>query len=197
MKNVLKLVAVLAVMLNVATAQVKWAVDPAHTNARFGVNHLGISIVDGQFKKLEGAVDSKTADNFNGATVSFSIDIKSIDTRVEARDNHLKSDDFFSAEKFPAMTLKNGVLKSVKKGVYTLTGDLTIRDVTKKVVFAVKQNNGVITDPWGMTRAGFTATTKINRFDFGVNYNDKLPTGVPAVASNVDIVVNVELVKQK
>ncbi|MEJ5055728.1 YceI family protein [Sphingobacterium sp. MYb382] len=197
MKNVLKLVAAVAILLNVAVAQVKWSVDPAHTNARFGVNHLGISVVDGQFKKLEGAVDSKTADNFNGAVVNFSIDVNSIDTRVDARDAHLKSDDFFNAEKYPSMTLKNGVLKSVKKGVYTLTGDLTIRDVTKKVVFEVVQNNGIITDPWGMTRAGFTASTKINRLDYGIKYNDKLPTGVAAVAAEVSIVVNVELVKQK
>jgi len=197
MKNVLKLVAAVAILLNVAVAQVKWSVDPAHTNARFGVNHLGISVIDGQFKKLEGAVDSKTADNFNGAVVNFSIDVNSIDTRVDARDAHLKSDDFFNAEKYPSMTLKNGVLKSVKKGVYTLTGDLTIRDVTKKVVFEVVQNNGIITDPWGMTRAGFTASTKINRLDYGIKYNDKLPTGVAAVAAEVSIVVNVELVKQK
>lgn len=197
MKNVLKLVAAVAILLNVAVAQVKWSVDPAHTNARFGVNHLGISVVDGQFKKLEGAVDSKTAESFNGAVVNFSIDVNSIDTRVDARDAHLKSDDFFNAEKYPSMTLKNGVLKSVKKGVYTLTGDLTIRDVTKKVVFDVVQNNGIITDPWGMTRAGFTASTKINRLDYGIKYNDKLPTGVAAVAAEVSIVVNVELVKQK
>jgi len=197
MKNVLKLVAAVAILLNVAVAQVKWSVDPAHTNARFGVSHLGISVIDGQFKKLEGAVDSKTADNFNGAVVNFSIDVNSIDTRVDARDAHLKSDDFFNAEKYPSMTLKNGVLKSVKKGVYTLTGDLTIRDVTKKVVFEVVQNNGIITDPWGMTRAGFTASTKINRLDYGIKYNDKLPTGVAAVAAEVSIVVNVELVKQK
>lgn len=197
MKNLLKLVAAVAVLLNVSFAQVKWSVDPAHTNTRFAVKHLGIALIDGQFKKLEGNVETKTGESFDGATINFTIDVNSIDTRVEARDNHLKSDDFFNAEKFPTMTLKNGVLKKGKKGAYTLTGDLTIRDVTKKVVFDVVQNNGIITDPWGMTRAGFTAKTKINRLDYNIKYNDLLPTGVPAVAAEVSIVVNAEIVKQK
>ncbi|QBQ41820.1 YceI family protein [Sphingobacterium psychroaquaticum] len=197
MKNLLKLVAAVAVLLNVSFAQVKWSVDPAHTNTRFEVKHLGIALIDGQFKKLEGNVETKTGDSFDGATINFTIDVSSIDTRIEARDNHLKSDDFFNAEKFPTITLKNGILKKGKKGEYTLTGDLTIRDVTKKVVFDVVQNNGIITDPWGMTRAGFTAKTKINRLEYNVKYNDLLPTGVPAVASDVSIVVNAEIVKQK
>ncbi|GHE31464.1 YceI family protein [Sphingobacterium griseoflavum] len=195
MKNLFSILFAAAFMLNVAFAQVKWSVDPAHTNVLFSVNHLGISMVDGQFKKLEGAVETKSAEDFNGASVGFTIDVNSIDTRIEARDGHLKSDDFFNAEKFPSITLKNAVLKKVGKGKYALTGDLTIRDVTKKVTFDVQQNNGIITDPWGKTRAGFTAKTTINRLDFNIKYNDKLPTGIPAVAANVDIIVNTELVK--
>lgn len=195
MKNLFSVLFAATLMFNVAFAQVKWSVDPAHTNVLFSVNHLGISMVDGQFKKLEGAVETKSAEDFNGASIGFTIDVNSIDTRIEARDGHLKSDDFFNAEKFPSITLKNAVLKKAGKGKYTLTGDLTIRDVTKKVTFAVQQNNGIITDPWGKTRAGFTAKTTINRLDFNIKYNDKLPTGVPAVAANVDIIVNTELVK--
>ncbi len=195
MKNLFSVLFAAALMVNIAFAQVKWSVDPAHTNVLFSVNHLGISMVDGQFKKLEGAVETKSAEDFNGASVGFTIDVNSIDTRIEARDSHLKSDDFFNAEKFPNITLKNAVLKKAGKGKYTLTGDLTIRDVTKKVIFDVQQNNVVITDPWGKTRAGFTAKTTINRLDFNIKYNDKLPTGVPAVAANVDIIVNTELVK--
>lgn len=195
MKNLFKVLFAAALLVNVAFAQEKWSVDPAHTNARFAVNHLGISFVDGQFKTLEGTVESKSADSFDGATVNFSIDVNSIDTRIEARDNHLKSDDFFNAEKYPKMTLKNATFKKAGKGKYTLTGDLTIRDVTKKVTFDVVQNNGIITDPWNMTRAGFTAKTSINRLDYNIKYNDKLPTGVAAVAAEVEIVVNVELVK--
>lgn len=181
--------------VNVAVAQVKWSADPAHTNARFDVKHLGISFVDGEFKKVDGAVETATATSFNNAKVNFTIDVNSIDTRVEARDKHLKTDDFFNAEKFPTMTLKSITFKSVKlKGKYIMVADLTIRDVTKRVTFDVTQNGGIITDPWGKTRAGFTAKTKINRHDFGLKYNDKLPSGVEAVASDVDIIVNTELV---
>lgn len=180
---------------NVTFGQVKWSVDPAHTNARFEVKHLGIAFIDGEFTKLNGSAESLDSTSFANASVNFSIDVNSVDTRIEARDNHLKSDDFFNVEKFPTMTLKNATLKKGKKGKFTLIGDLTIRDVTKKVTFNVVQNNGIITDPWGKTRAGFTATTSINRFDYNINYGDKLPTGVFAVAPEVEITVNVELVK--
>lgn len=195
MKTVLNVLAAFILLTNVATAQVKWSVDPAHTNARFEVKHLGIAFVDGEFTKLEGSVETATDTDFNAANVNFTIDVNSISTRVEMRDNHLKSDDFFSAEKFPKMSLSNASLKKAKKGEYILTGDLTIRDVTKKITFNVVQNNGIITDPWGKTRAGFTAKTTINRFDYNINYADKLPTGVYAVAPEVTIVLNVEIVK--
>ncbi|NGM72997.1 YceI family protein [Sphingobacterium sp. SGL-16] len=194
MKTLFNILAAFIAFTNIAVAQVKWSVDPAHTNARFEVKHLGIAFVDGQFKTLEGNVESATATDFNNAKINFSIDVNSIDTRVEMRDNHLKSDDFFSAAKFPTMKLANATLKG-NDGKYTLTGDLTIREVTKKVTFNVVQNNGIITDPWGKTRAGFTATTSINRFDYGINYADKLPTGVFAVAPEVQITINVEVVK--
>ncbi len=194
MKTLFNILLAFVLFTNVAVAQVKWSVDPAHTNARFEVKHLGIAFVDGQFKKLEGNVESTSATDFNNSKINFTIDVNSIDTRVEMRDDHLKSDDFFSAAKFPTMKLENAVLKG-KKGKYTLTGDLTIRDVTKKVTFKVVQNNGIITDPWGMTRAGFTATTSINRFDYGISYADKLPTGIFAVATEVEITINVEVVK--
>lgn len=194
MKTLFHILVAFVLFTNAAIAQEKWSVDPAHTNARFEVKHLGIAFVDGQFKKLEGNVETTSATDFNNAKVSFSIDVNSIDTRIEMRDNHLKSDDFFSAAKFPTMKLENAILKG-KKGKFTLTGDLTIREVTKKVTFKVSQNNGIITDPWGKTRAGFTATTSINRFEYGINYADKLPTGVYAVAPEIQITVNVEVVK--
>lgn len=152
--------------------------------------------MDGEFTSLEGQVESTDSTNFDGAKVQFSIDVNSIDTRIDARDEHLRSDDFFSAEKFPKMTFQNAVLKSNGEGKFELTGDLTIKDVTKKVTFNTVQNNGVIVDPWGQTRAGFTAKLSINRFDYNISYDDKTPAGVVAVAPEVDIIVNVELVKQ-
>ena len=194
MKTLFNILVAFIVFINFAGAQEKWSVDPAHTNVRFEVKHLGIAFVDGQFKKLDGNVETSIPSNFNNAKINFNIDVNSIDTRIEMRDNHLKSDDFFSAAKFPTIKLANAILKG-KKGKYTLIGDLTIRDVTKRVTFKVAQNNGIITDPWGKTRAGFTATTSINRFDFGINYADKLSTGVYAVAPEIEITVNVEIVK--
>ncbi|MFZ4860588.1 YceI family protein [Sphingobacterium sp. Mn56C] len=196
MKLIFNVIAGLLLLTNVSFAQTKWSVDPAHSNVHFEVKHLGISFVDGQFKKLEGAVESTNDKDFNLAKINFGIDVNSIDTRIEMRDKHLKSDDFFNAEKFPHITLKNAVLKREGKGgKYVLTGDLTLRDVTKSVKFDVVQHNGTITDPWGKTRAGFTASTTINRLDYNIKYNDKLPDGVPAVAADVKIVVNVEIVK--
>lgn len=196
MKTFGKVLGLLLLMTNMAVAQVNWSVDPAHTNVRFEVSHLGIAFVDGEFTKLEGKVETVNETDFNNGKVDFSIDVASIDTRVEMRDDHLRSDDFFNAEKYPTITLKNGVLKKGDNGKLTLEGDLTIRDVTKKVAFDVVQNNGVITDPWGGTRAGFTAKLKINRFDYNINYADKLPSGVFAVAPDIYITVNAEVVKQ-
>lgn len=196
MKTLVKVFGFLILMTNIAAAQVTWSVDPAHTNARFEVSHLGIAFVDGEFTQLEGQVETANETDFSNAKINFTIDVASIDTRVPMRDDHLKSDDFFNAEKFPKMTLTNGVLKKGKKGKYKLEVDLTIRDVTKKVTFDVVQNNGIITDPWGGTRAGFTAKLKINRFDYNINYADKLPTGVFAVAPDIHITVNTEVVKQ-
>lgn len=196
MKTFGKVLGLLLLMTNMAVAQVNWSVDPAHTNVRFEVSHLGIAFVDGEFTKLEGKVETVNETDFNNGKVDFSIDVASIDTRVEMRDDHLRSDDFFNAEKYPTITLKNGVLKKGDNGKLTLEGDLTIRDVTKKVAFDVVQNNGIITDPWGGTRAGFTAKLKINRFDYNINYADKLPSGVFAVAPDIYITVNAEVVKQ-
>ncbi|MBP3942698.1 polyisoprenoid-binding protein [Sphingobacteriaceae bacterium WQ 2009] len=182
--------------LNFAYAQTTWTADPAHTNARFSINHLGISFVDGEFTKVSGDVIAPSATDFSAAKVNFTIDVNSINTRIEARDGHLKSDDFFNAEKFPTMSLKSVSFKKIKGNKYLLIADLTIRDHSKQVTFAVTQNGGIITDPWGGTRAGFTATAKINRQDFGLKYNDKLPSGIEAVASEVEITINTELVKK-
>lgn len=182
-------------VLSVASfAQVKWNADPAHTNARFSVKHLGISFVDGEFTKVSGTMETKSASDFTDAKINYTIDANSLSTRVDARDKHLKTDDFFNVEKYPTLSLKSISFKKVGNGKYKLIADLTIRDITKQVVFTVTENGGVIKDPWGMTRVGFTATTTVNRHDFGLKYNDKLPSGVEAVASMISIVVNTELI---
>ena len=196
MKKVFSLCLIGMFVILTVNAQTKWMADPAHTNATFTVKHLGISFVDGYFKTVTGTVETKTATDFNDAKINFSIETGSIDTRIDARNNHLKSDAFFNVEKFPTMKLSSVTFKKVSSNKYKLIADLTIRDVTKKVIFTAVQNGGVIKDPWGKTRTGFTASTTINRHDFGMTYNDKLPSGVEAVASMVSIVINTELVEQ-
>ncbi len=196
MKKCLPLLGAALFFVNASFAQVKWNADPAHTNARFSVEHLGLSYVDGQFTKVTGTVESKSPADFTNAKISYVIDVASVDTRVEARNNHLKTDDFFNAEQFPEMKLQSVSFTHVKGNKYKLVALLTIRNITKKVTFDVTQLGKVITDPWGKTRTGFTAVATINRFDFGLKYNDKLPSGVQAVSANVQIVVNTELVKE-
>ena len=123
MNNFFKIVAAAALMINGAVAQVKWSADPAHTNARFDVNHLGISFVDGEFTKVSGSIDAANKEDFNNAKINFVIDVNSINTRIEARDSHLKTDDFFNAEKYPKMILKSVSFKKVKTGKYILIAD--------------------------------------------------------------------------
>lgn len=194
MKKYIFLALTFFIGLQISEAQVKWDADALHTNVRFSISHLGISFIDGEFQKISGAVVSKTDSDFADAEFDFTIEVQSIDTRVKQRDDHLRSDDFFNAEKYPNITLKNARLKKSDGDNYTLTGDLTMRDVTKKVTFDVVVH-GVITDPWGNTRAGLTATTKVKRKDFNINYNGKLPSGVDEVGNEVKIEVNTELVK--
>ncbi|ASZ11362.1 polyisoprenoid-binding protein [Chitinophaga sp. MD30] len=177
-----------------AVAQDKWNVDPAHTDVNFKVKHLGINYVEGNFTKFNGTITAPKPD-FQDASIDVTVDVNSIQTDVEPRDKHLKSDDFFNVEKYPDMRLKSVSFKKVKGNKYALTADLTIRETTKRVTFDVTYN-GTITDPWGKQRAGFTAAANINRLDFGVKYADKLPSGVYAVAPTVDIILNVEAVKE-
>lgn len=195
MKKYILFLFVLLASIQLTLAQVTWEADPMHSNIHFSINHLGISFVDGQFEKLEGAVTTKNNSDFDNAIFNFSVETASINTRVDQRDEHLRSADFFDAEKYPKITLQNGKLEKSKNGKYKLTGDLTMKDVTKKVTFDV-DFHGVITDPWGNTRAGLTATTKINRKDFNINYNNKLPSGVDEVGNEVKIEVNTEMVLQ-
>lgn len=176
-------------------AQVKWEADFMHSNARFEVQHNGISFVDGEFTEMEGQVESPAVDNFDGATFNFTIQVNSIDTRIEARNQHLLTDDFFNAEKYPEITLKNAKLSKKEGNKYALKGELTVRDVTKTVVFDMTYN-GSMSDDQGKIHAGFTGSTTIDRTEFNINYNDKLPSGIDAVGKDIKIVVNTEIIKQ-
>lgn len=193
MKRITLLIWVLALGL-VVQGQNKWSFDKAHSKISFNVEHLVISEVTGQFASFDGEVVSNS-DDFAGSTINFTIDVNSIDTDNERRDGHLKSDDFFNAEKFPTITFVGKSMEHVDGKNYKLTGDLTIRDVTKTVTLNVRYG-GTITDPYGNVKAGFKITGNINRFDYNLKWNTALESGGLVVGENVEIVGNVELKKE-
>jgi polyisoprenoid-binding protein YceI len=172
-------------------AQTKWTVDPMHSFVTFEVKHMGISFVNGSFKKFDGTVAAAKPD-LTDANINFTVDVNSINTDVEPRNQHLKSDDFFNAAKYPSMTFVSSSFKKLKGNNYELAGKLTIRDVTKDVVFAVVYG-GTAKDQQGNSKAGFNATTTINRLDYNIKYD---PTGM-GVAKDVKIALNLEFVQAK
>jgi polyisoprenoid-binding protein YceI len=171
-----------------------WTIDPAHSHVEFAVRHLMISTVKGRFADVSGTVHSHDADPAKG-DVDIRIGVASIDTREQQRDAHLRSGDFFDAESFPVMTFKSRRIDEVKGDNFKIAGDLTIRGVTREAVLDVA-SEGRGKDPWGGERAGFSATTKIKRSDFGLTWNQLLETGGVAVGDDVKISIDIELVKQ-
>jgi polyisoprenoid-binding protein YceI len=188
-----KLVLLLFVLcLGSATfAQTKWSIDPMHSFVNFEIKHMGISFVDGSFKKFEGTIESSKAD-LTDAKINFTVDVNSVSTSVEMRDKHLKTDDFFNAATYPTMTFVGSSMKKLKDNNYELAGKLTIRDVTKDVKFAVIYG-GTAKDQQSNVKAGFNATTTINRLDYNIKYD---PTGM-GVAKDVKINLNLEFVQAK
>jgi polyisoprenoid-binding protein YceI len=178
-----------AVLPTLALAADAWKIDGSHTQAGFSVKHFMISTVRGDFDKTEGKVMLDEAD-ITKSTVEATIDVASVSTRDEKRDTHLKAADFFDVAKFPKMTFKSTKVEKAGEGL-KVTGDLTMKGVTKPVVLDVTGPTKEIKDPWGNTRRGLSATTKLNRKDFGVNY------GPDAVVSDmVTVTIEAELVKE-
>ena len=172
-----------------------YTVDPAHTSIGFEIGHLGISNVQGRFIQKAGRllVDPKNAGR---SSVEFTVQTESVDTAVAPRDNHLRTPDFFDAAKYPEIKFRSTRIRKAGKG-YLAEGDLTIKAVTKKVSIPFKAY-GPITDPWGGTRVGFIADPiTINRQDYGIAYDQKLPNGTPAVANEVTIRVALEATLDK
>ena len=182
-------------IINRSGAQTKWTLDNSHTGVKFTVTHLVISEVEGSFKTFTGSMTASKPD-FTDAQIDFSVDIASINTDNEQRDTHLKADDFFNAEKYPKMTFKSILMKKVGDNKYELFGNLTIRDVTKKVKFIVTYG-GTVKDPWGNTKAGFKATATINRLEYGLKWNTLTEAGGAVVGSDVTISINAEFAQQK
>jgi polyisoprenoid-binding protein YceI len=174
----------------------QWIVDASHSNASFSVRHMMITNVRGEFQKLEGKVTWDAA-NPEATQIEASADVASINTRDEKRDGHLKSPDFFDAEKFPKLTFKSTSVKPKGKEQLSVTGDLTIHGVSKEVVLEVEAPSAPSTDPFGNVRVGTTATTKIKREDFGLVWNAALETGGVLVGSDVKITIDISLIQQK
>jgi polyisoprenoid-binding protein YceI len=177
-----------------ALAQSAWILEPNHTHSSFTIRHLVISNVRGEFGKTTGTVKLDEKD-VTKSTVDAEIETGSIDTRVPDRDTHLKSPDFFDAAKYPKITFKSTKVEKAGDGKLKVTGNLTIKDVTKPVVLDVSGPTHEIKDPWGKTRRGLSATTKINRRDFGLTWGKVVEAG-PVVGDDVSIEIEAELLKQ-
>lgn len=177
-----------------AFAQTTWKLDNSHSSVKFSVEHLMVSETEGNFKGFDGTLTSKNAD-FTDADITFTVDVKTINTDNEMRDKHLQSDDFFNAEKYPQMKFKGTSFKKVSGNKYVLEGDLTIRDVTKKVKFDVVYR-GTQKDPYGNTKAGFKATGSIKRLEYGLKWN-VMTEATAVVADDVNIVINLEYAQAK
>jgi polyisoprenoid-binding protein YceI len=175
----------------ITMSNTKWVLDPTHSEVQFKVKHLMITNVTGQFKVL--SAEAQTTDQgFDHTQVAFSIDVNSIDTGNEQRDGHLRSGDFFDAEKYPAIAFNStGYNASTGK----IKGDLTVRDVTKPVEFDV-EFSGTNKDPWGNEKAGFSINGKINRNDFGLTWNAALESGGVLVSEDVKLQAEIQFVKQ-
>jgi polyisoprenoid-binding protein YceI len=172
----------------------QWEFDPEHTGVHFKVRHLMVSSVRGEFEKVTGKIVYDEAD-VTKSTADITIDPASINTRVAKRDEHLRSPDFLDVKKYPAITFKSKRVEKAGDGTLKMTGDLTIRDVTKEVVLAVEGPSPEIRDPWGNHRVGGQATAKIHRKDFGLAWNKVVEAGV-VVGDEVEITIDVEIYKK-
>jgi polyisoprenoid-binding protein YceI len=173
-----------------------WKIDPAHTAAQFAVKHLMISTVRGTFKGVTGAVTWDDSD-VSKSSVNVTIDATTVDTGEPARDKDLKSEKFFDVTKYPTITFASTKVEQAGTGKLKVTGDLTIHGVTKQVVLDVDGPSASVKDPWGNMRSAISATTKVNRQDFGVKWNANIDGGGVVVSDDVNITIDLEMVKQK
>jgi polyisoprenoid-binding protein YceI len=176
------------------TQPTQWQIDPAHSAAHFSVRHLMISNVRGEFTKLTGSAQINPAD-LAKSTVEVTIEAGSLNTREAQRDEHLRSPDFFDVANYPTLTFRSKRVEPQGAEAFKLTGDLTIRGVTKQVTFDVDGPTPSVKDPWGNTRAGVTASAKINRKDFGLVWNALTEAGGVVVGDEVKITIDAELIQ--
>ena len=168
----------------------KWKADPMHSEISFKVKHMMISTVTGQFEKFDIEAETAGEEDFTNANIKVEIQADSINTRNSDRDKHLRSDDFFNAEKYPVITFTSNNMDKEK-----VTGELTIRDITKTVTLDV-DFNGIAVDPYGQTKAGFELTGEINRKEFGLKWDAVTEAGSVVVSDKVKMIIGVQLIKQ-
>lgn len=181
-------VVALALTVSAAAQAGTWQIDPNHTSAQFSVRHLGVSTVRGAFMKVSGSAKFDSSDP-SKTSLEATIETNSVDTRVEMRDNDLRSPNFLDVQKYPTITFHSKQVKAAGAGKLQIIGDLTIHGVTKEVALDVDGPTAAMKDPWGNQRIGASATTKINRHDFAVN-------GAPAVVGDdITITIDAELIQ--
>jgi len=194
-KLIISTCAVIALTLPVFAFASTWTIDPDHSNVGFKVRHLMVSNVKGSFEKHTGTVEINDQD-IAKSKVEVKIDTSSINTNVKKRDEHLRGADFFDVAKYPTMTFVSKKVAANGNDKLTVTGDLTLHGVTKTVVLDVEGPTKESKDPWGNIRKGATATTKINRKDFGLVWNSALETGGVAVGEEITINLEIEMIKK-
>lgn len=185
-----------ALSLPLVASAGSWTIDPEHTNVGFKVRHMMVSNVKGNFEKFGGNVELNDQD-ITTSKVEVTIETASINTNVQKRDEHLRSADFLDVAKFPQMTFVSKKVAKAGKGKLKVTGDLTLRGVTRPVVLDVEGPSAESKDPWGNIRRGATATAKISRKEFGLVWNAVLETGGVAVGDDVNIILEIEMIKKK
>ena len=194
--RLLIVVLTLVLALPAVVAAETWNIDPAHTVAGFTARHMMISNVTGVFEATKGTIEYTIGDP-NSIKADVTIETKSVNTRIARRDDDLRSDNFFNAEKFPTITFKSKRVQNAKPGSLELVGDLTIRDVTKEVILKVEGPTPPVRDPQGNRRVGAAAATTINRKDFNINYNRLIEAGGVVVGDEVKINIEIEAVEKK
>ena len=176
------------------SVKTKWGIDPTHSEVAFKVKHLMITNVKGTFKEFEASIFT-SGENFNTSEIEFSLNPASIDIGVSDRDGHLKSADFFDVENYKEITFKGTSIEAIDEDNYTVVGDITIKGIAKQIKLDV-EFGGVMKDPWGNEKAGYSINGKISRKDWGLNWNATLETGGLLVSDEVKINCEVQLIKQ-
>jgi polyisoprenoid-binding protein YceI len=175
-------------------AKSTWTIDLTHSEIGFKVKHMMFTNVSGKFNTVEANIENED-DNFETSKINFSAEVHSVDTNNQDRDNHLKSADFFDVENFPKLSFVSTDILKVNDGEYKITGDLTIKDVTKNITLSTEYS-GAMKDPWGNTKVGLSINGNINRKDFGLTWNSALETGGVLVGEDVKLVAEIQFIKQ-